>query len=230
VLKSSFDKANRTSGTSYRGPGLYKGLEILQAIKNRFGLRLLTDIHENWQAEEVAKVVDVIQIPALLIRQTDLIQAAARTGKALNFKKGQFMAPEQMAEAIKKAQQVNPDAEIYLTERGTFFGYGDLVVDFRSIPRMRALGAPVLFDAGHSVQRPGALASGGDRHYIPVLARAGVAAGADGLFIEVHPDPDQALSDGPNMLPLADLANLTQTCLMIRRLVTGDTVLPDTLA
>jgi 2-dehydro-3-deoxyphosphooctonate aldolase (KDO 8-P synthase) len=219
IFKGSFDKANRTSLIAGRGPGIYKGLELLQDIKTASGLPILTDIHESWQAAEVAKVVDVIQIPAFLCRQTDLIMAAAATGKSVNIKKGQFMAPGQMIEAVKKARQVNQSGTVYLTERGTSFGYGDLVVDFRSIPRMQALSvagfrSPVLFDAGHSVQRYDVQrhGTGGDRELIPVLARAGIAAGADGLYIETHPDPESSLSDSQNMLRLGDLADLVVLC------------------
>jgi 2-dehydro-3-deoxyphosphooctonate aldolase (KDO 8-P synthase) len=201
VFKASYDKANRLSASSFRGPGREGGLKILEKIRKEFGLPVLTDIHETAQAAEVADVVDVIQIPALLSRQTDLLVAAGKTGRWVNIKKGQFMAPEDMEFAMKKAGE-----KVWLTERGTFFGYKRLVVDFAGIPIMRRFGAPVIFDATHSVQLPGGGGgvSGGNRDLALPLARAAIAMGADGLFFEVHPDPDHALCDGPNSLRLED--------------------------
>ena len=201
VVKASFDKANRSSGTSFRGPGMKAGLDILAAVKDRFGLPVVTDVHESAQAAEVAEVADFLQIPAFLCRQTDLLTACAATGRPVNVKKGQFLAPEDMAGVIGKLRAAGCDS-IMLTERGTTFGYHNLVVDMRSLAAMRALGVPVMFDATHSVQLPGGLgnASGGQRQYVPYLARAAAAVGIDALFLEVHPDPDHALSDGPNSL------------------------------
>lgn len=203
VFKVSYDKANRLSPGSFRGIGKRKGLKVLQKIKKEFGLPLLTDIHEKDQASEAATVVDVIQIPALLCRQTDLIVAAARTGKWVNIKKGQFMAPEDMQFALKKAGK-----KTWLTERGTSFGYKRLIVDFAGIPIMKSFGAPVIFDATHSIQLPGGAngKSSGNRDLALPLARAAVATGVDGLFFEVHPDPDRALCDGPNSLKMDDFA------------------------
>ena len=201
VFKASFDKANRSSGTSFRGPGMKAGLDILAAVKEQFGLPVVTDVHESTQAAEVAEVADFLQIPAFLCRQTDLLTACAATGRPVNVKKGQFLAPEDMAGVIGKLRAAGCD-QIMLTERGTTFGYHNLVVDMRSLAAMRALGVPVMFDATHSVQLPGGLgnASGGQRQYVPYLARAAAAVGIDALFLEVHPDPDHALSDGPNSL------------------------------
>jgi 2-dehydro-3-deoxyphosphooctonate aldolase (KDO 8-P synthase) len=214
IFKSSFDKANRTSGTSYRGPGLKDGLEILARVKKAAGVALLTDIHEPAQAAAAAKVVDVIQIPALLSRQTDLIEAAARTGCAVNLKKGQFLAPGDMKAAVAKAEAAGTK-KIILTERGYSFGYNNLVSDMRSLVIMRSFGYPVVFDATHSAQLPGAGAggerSGGQREFIAPLARAAVAVGIDGVFMEVHEDPDHALSDGPNSYRLDDLPALLDT-------------------
>lgn len=224
VFKASFDKANRSSGHSFRGPGLSKGLAILEQVKSRLGLEILTDIHEPDQAKEVATVVDIIQIPAFLCRQSDLLLAATAaalaTGKAINIKKGQFLAPWDMAEVVKKVCQAGLDPatdRLWLTERGTSFGYNNLVVDFRSLPQLRALGCPVIFDASHSVQQPGGRgsSSGGQREFIAPLARAAMAVGVDGLFLEVHPDPDHALSDGPNMLPLDQVEPLLSQLLTI---------------
>ncbi|WP_456397670.1 3-deoxy-8-phosphooctulonate synthase [Desulfurobacterium sp.] len=205
IFKASFDKANRSSLRSYRGPGLDKGLKMLAKVKEKFDLPVLTDIHESYQAEPVGSVVDYIQIPAFLCRQTDLIIAAAKTGKPVNVKKGQFMAPWDMKNVVEKLKESGAK-EIFLTERGTTFGYNNLVVDFRGIPIMKSLGVPVIFDATHSVQRPGGLgsASGGDREFVPYLAKAAVAVGVDGLFFETHPEPEKALSDGPNMVSLKD--------------------------
>lgn len=203
VFKSSFDKANRTSLDSYRGPGLKKGLEILSLVKKETGLKVLTDVHETCQVEETANVVDIIQIPAFLCRQTDLLIASAKTGKVVNVKKGQFLAPEDMKFAVEKLVK-NGAKEIFLTERGTFFGYHNLVVDFRSIPIMKEFGVKVIFDATHSVQKPSSSEgkSGGESQFIPLLAKAAAAVGADGFFFEVHDNPQKALSDGANSLKL----------------------------
>ena len=203
VFKSSFDKANRTSGASFRGPGLEAGLRVLERVKRETGLAVLTDIHEPAQAAPAAEVVDVLQIPALLSRQTDLIAAAARTPAAVNLKKGQFLAPWDMRSAIAKAESFGSD-RLLVTERGFSFGYNNLVSDFRSLVIMREFGYPVIFDATHSAQLPGAGGerSGGQREFIAPLARAAVAVGVDALFMEVHEDPDRALSDGPNSYPL----------------------------
>ncbi|WP_243546240.1 3-deoxy-8-phosphooctulonate synthase [Pseudodesulfovibrio tunisiensis] len=206
IFKSSFDKANRTSVTSYRGPGMEEGLRILEEVRNRTGLPVITDIHVPDQAAIVGKVVDVLQIPAFLCRQTDLLVAAAGTGRIINIKKGQFLAPWDMRNAVRKVRDSGND-RVWLTERGSTYGYNNLVVDFRSIPEMAKFDVPVVFDATHSVQLPGGLgtASGGQRQYVPVLAGAAVAAGANGVFMEVHPDPDKALCDGPNSLALRDV-------------------------
>jgi 2-dehydro-3-deoxyphosphooctonate aldolase (KDO 8-P synthase) len=217
IFKASFDKANRSSSKSYRGPGLEKGLRTLAAVKRQTGLPVMTDVHEPGQAAPVAEVCDLLQIPAFLARQTDLVQAAGRTGKPVNVKKGQFMAPWDMRQVVHKLGEVD-NQRILLTERGVTFGYGNLVSDMRSIPLMQDLGCPVIFDATHSVQMPGAAGdrSGGDRRMVPFLARAAAACGCDGLFLEVHPNPDAALSDGPNMLALADFPALVRCCLRIR--------------
>src|SRR5690554_3294971 len=210
VFKASFDKANRSSGTSYRGPGMEEGLRVLGRVRREVGVPVLTDLHETFQAQPVAEVVDILQIPAFLCRQTDLVTAVAATGRPVNLKKGQWMAPEEMAGAVAKARAAGATA-LAVTERGTFFGYGDLVVDMRSFARMRdATGEAVVFDGTHSVQRPGRAggSSGGDPRFIPLLVRAAVAAGADGLFLEVHPDPANAPSDGTNMLRLDRLRPL----------------------
>ena len=206
VFKSSFDKANRSSVSSFRGPSMDQGLEILAKVKADVGVPIITDIHESWQAEPVAEVADVLQIPAFLCRQTDLLVAAARTGRAVNVKKGQFLSPAEMQSVVGKLETAGATG-IVLTERGTTFGYNDLVVDFRSLPQMRELGHPVVFDATHSVQSPGGLGdrSGGRREFVPHLARAAAAVGIDGLFMEIHERPDEAPSDGPNMIPLAGL-------------------------
>lgn len=203
VFKSSYDKANRSAGASFRGPGLDKGLDWLAQIKSRTGLPVITDIHEPRQAVVVAEVADVLQIPAFLCRQTDLLLAAARTGRTINIKKGQFMAPWDMRGPVDKLR-AEGFSDIWLTERGSTFGYNNLVVDFRSLAIMRELGCPVIFDATHSVQLPGGLgtASGGQRQFVPHLARAAAACGCQGIFMEIHPDPDQALCDGPNSWPL----------------------------
>lgn len=220
VFKASFDKANRSSATSYRGPGLKEGLKVLLAVRKELGLATLTDIHEPEQAEAAAEVVDILQIPAMLCRQTDLVLAAARTGKAVNVKKGQFMAPGDMRNVVDKIKSTDNE-DIILTERGTSFGYHYLINDMRALPGMRRLGYPVVFDATHSVQIPGGLGnrSGGDRGFVPPLARAAVAAGVDGIFIEAHQDPDKALSDGPNMLRIDDLPPLLELLMRINEQV-----------
>ncbi len=218
IFKASFDKANRSSIDSYRGPGLKKGLQILERVKSETGLPILSDIHTPDQAEPAAEVLDVIQIPAFLARQTDLVVAAAKTGKPLNLKKGQFMAPEEMSNVVEKAARAGAK-KILVTERGTFFGYHNLVVDFRSFQIMKELGWPVVFDATHSVQRPAGKgkSSGGDREFIPLLARAAVAAGIDGLFMEVHPHPEKTLSDGANSWPLGQVEHLLERLIRISR-------------
>ncbi len=209
LFKASFDKANRTSGDSFRGPGMERGLAILDAIRRDFGLPVVSDIHEPWQAAPAAEVLSMLQIPAFLCRQTDLLVAAARTGKPVNLKKGQFVAPEDMVPALRKLAEAGGD-RVMLTERGTFFGYGNLVVDMRSIPVMARSGCPVVIDATHSVQRPSAAGgvSGGNPEFIPTIAAAALAAGASGLFLETHPDPSRALSDGSNAIPLGELPAL----------------------
>jgi 2-dehydro-3-deoxyphosphooctonate aldolase (KDO 8-P synthase) len=217
VFKASFDKANRTSASAFRGPGLEKGLEILAGVKDTTGLPLTTDIHETYQAEAVGKVCDLIQIPAFLARQTDLLSAAAATGRAVHVKKGQFLAPWDMKHVVGKLETAGC-RNILLGERGTFFGYGRLVTDMRAIPQMQSLGVPVVFDATHSVQEPGGLgsATGGNRAMVEPLARAAVALGVDALFFEVHPAPDRSPSDGPNMVALADFPALLRRLLTIR--------------
>ena len=216
-FKSSFDKANRTSLSSYRGPGLERGLEMLARIKEKYALPLLTDIHEAWQAEPAAKVVDVLQIPAFLCRQTDLLVAAAHTGCIVNIKKAQFLSGEDMKYPVEKCRQSGAK-EIWLTERGNSFGYNNLVVDFRNIPDMKKWTDRVVMDCTHSVQRPGGNggSTGGNREYVPAMAMAAKAFGANGYFFEVHPNPDQALSDGPNMLRLCDLEGV------VRKLIAND--------
>ena len=217
-FKSSFDKANRTS-VSERGVGMDEGLRILQEVKEQFGLPILTDVHERCQCEPVAEVADVLQIPAFLSRQTDLLQAAAMTRRIVNVKKGQFMAPWDMKGAIDKIEQVSPDAakegRIWLTERGTTFGYGRLVVDMTSLVEMRRFGCPIIFDATHSVQQPSSQTgvTGGNREMVPYLMRAAVAVGVDGLFIETHPDPEHAISDAANQVRLANMKNLLRQAL-----------------
>jgi 2-dehydro-3-deoxyphosphooctonate aldolase (KDO 8-P synthase) len=207
VFKASFDKANRTSAKGFRGPGLSAGLQILQNIREEFGLPVLTDVHNEAQAAVAGESVDLLQIPAFLCRQTDLIDAAVKTGKIVNLKKGQFLSPAEMGRVAEKARLAG-GKKIMLTERGTTFGYNNLVADMRSIPIMKGFGFPVVFDATHSVQLPGGGGdkSAGQREFAPVLARCALAAGANGLFIETHPRPDEALSDGPNMIPLAEMA------------------------
>jgi 2-dehydro-3-deoxyphosphooctonate aldolase (KDO 8-P synthase) len=220
VFKASFDKANRTSGKSFRGPGLEQGLRTLETVKSRFDLPVTTDIHDCSQCVPASQVVDLLQIPAFLARQTDLIQTAGRTGVAVNVKKGQFMAPWDMRHVVTKMEEVG-NRRLLLTERGASFGYGQLVSDMRSIPWMQELGCPVIFDATHSVQMPSAKGdkSGGDRRMIPYLAKAAVACGCDGVFLETHPRPDEALSDGPNTIALDDFPALVECCLRIREAI-----------
>jgi 2-dehydro-3-deoxyphosphooctonate aldolase (KDO 8-P synthase) len=222
VFKGSFDKANRTSGTGPRGTGLETGLELLALIGRDYGFPVLTDVHETSQVSAVAAVCDVVQIPAFLCRQTDLLLAAAASGRIVNVKKGQFLSPQEMPFVIAKLRQGGA-REIWQTERGTTFGYQNLVVDMRSFALMKANGCPAIFDASHSVQLPGAGGgrSGGQREFIPPLARAALAAGADGLFIETHPQPEAAISDGPNMIPLTELPGLLERCLAIWRAARG---------
>ncbi len=217
VFKASFDKANRTSISSFRGPGLEQGLEWLDEVRGRVGVPVLTDVHETWQIEPVAQVVDVLQIPAFLCRQTDLLVAAGRSGRVVNIKKGQFLAPDDMEYAVRKVTD-SGGSRVVLTERGTTFGYHDLVVDFRGLQIMASWGWPVVFDATHSVQQPGGAsgASGGRREFVATLARAAVAAGAHGLFFEVHPSPDEALCDGPNMLSLGQVERVLHQCKLLR--------------
>ena len=214
IFKASFDKANRTSISSFRGPGLEKGLRMLADVRSKWGLRLLTDIHESWQAAPVGEVVDVIQIPAFLCRQTDLVVAAARTGKTVNVKKAQFLSGADMRYPYEKAREVGA-GEIWLTERGNSFGYNNLVVDFRNIPDMLKIAPTVVMDCTHSVQRPGAAGgkTGGNREFVPAMAHAAKAFGANGFFFEVHPDPDKGLSDAANMLRLDDLETLVKSLL-----------------
>lgn len=220
VFKASFDKANRTSAASFRGCGLEEGLRSLERVRRETGLPVVTDIHEAHQAAQAAEVCDLLQIPAFLARQTDLLVAAATTGRAVHVKKGQFMAPWDMRHVVQKLESAGC-ANILLCERGTFFGYGRLVNDFRALPAMRELGAPVVFDATHSVQEPGGLGSttGGNRAMVAPLARAAVAVGVDGLFFETHPTPDQSPSDGPNMIPLDDFAGILDQILQLRAVV-----------
>lgn len=209
IFKSSFDKANRTS-LSGRGVGMDEGLRILEEVKHTFGVSLLTDVHESWQCEPVAQVVDVLQIPAFLSRQTDLLQAAAKTGRTINIKKGQFMAPWDMRGAIDKCRYEDPKCDIWLTERGTSFGYGRLVVDMTSLVEMRKLGCPIVFDATHSVQKPSTETgiTGGNREMVPYLMRAALAVGVDGIFLEVHPNPDKAISDAANQIRLDQIRQI----------------------
>ena len=232
LFKTSFDKANRSSGGSFRGPGMEQGLEVLAQLKQELGVQLLTDIHESNQAAVVAQVVDVLQIPAFLCRQTDLLLAAAAAvqnpeaaASVVNVKKGQFLAPWDMAQVVSKLREAGLQSpeQLWLTERGTSFGYNTLVVDMRSLPQLRQQGCPVIFDATHSVQQPGGRGSstGGQREFVAPLARAAMAVGVDGLFIETHPNPDQALSDGPNMVPLQRLEPLLEQLLAIRAAATA---------
>lgn len=220
VFKASFDKANRTSIHSYRGPGIDSGLKTLQTIKNEYSIPVLTDVHESAQCEQIAAVCDVLQIPAFLCRQTDLLiaaaQAATKYGRAVNVKKGQFLAPEDTQNIVVKMQEAGCQ-NVMLTERGTTFGYNNLVVDFRGLETMRQF-APVCFDATHSVQKPGGsgTSSGGDRRFVPLLTRAACAVGIDALFVETHPNPNEAQSDGPNMVPLSEMATLLDSALAMR--------------
>ena len=209
TFKASFDKANRTSIHGHRGPGIERGLEILQKVKDTYGLPICTDIHEAWQAEKAAQVADILQIPAFLCRQTDLLVAAAKTGKCVNIKKAQFLAPWDMKNCLDKVRESGND-RVMLCERGTSFGYNTLVVDMTGLRVMKEFGVPVIFDATHSVQKPGGngTSTGGNRQYVEYLAKAAISVGADGLFMETHPDPDHALSDGPNMVPLAEMKSL----------------------
>lgn len=223
VFKASFDKANRTSLDSFRGPGLEKGLRVLNRIREEVGVAVVSDVHEASQVERAAEVLDILQIPAFLCRQTDLLIAAAGSGRTVNVKKGQFVSPWDMQYAVDKVRSSGND-RILLTERGSAFGYNNLVVDMRSFPVMRSLGCPVIYDATHSVQLPGGAGgrSGGQREFIPALSRAAMAAGIDGLFMEVHPDPDNALCDGPNSWPLDRVEGLLRQLLAVRNAV-GET-------
>ena len=216
VFKASFDKANRTSAKSFRGPGLDEGLRVLAKVREKIGVPVLTDIHNESHAAVAGEVVDILQIPAFLCRQTDLIEAAVTTGQIVNLKKGQFLSPAEMGQVVEKARRAGGD-KLLVTERGTTFGYNNLVTDMRSIPILKRFGCPVVFDATHSVQLPGGGGdkSSGQREFAPVLARAALAAGANGLFIETHPHPDRALSDGPNMIPLAGMPALLRSLLKI---------------
>ncbi len=222
IFKSSYDKANRTSVNSYRGPGLKEGLNILRKAKAEFSVPVLTDVHCREDVKEVAEVVDIIQIPAFLSRQTDLILEAALTGRVINIKKGQFMAPNDISQSIQKALSAGND-NIIITERGVSFGYNNLVVDYRALPVMRSMGFPVVFDATHSVQTPGGMgtSSGGDRNMARVLARAAAAAGIDGIFMEVHPVPDEALCDGPNSISLKDVKGIIEELIAIDGVIKG---------
>lgn len=220
VFKASFDKANRSSGKTFRGPGLEEGLKVLEQVKQEFGMPVTTDFHEPHQAQPVSEVCDILQVPAFLCRQTDLLRAAGRTGKPVNVKKGQFMAPGDMGNVVKKLAEVD-NRQVLLTERGTTFGYGQLINDMRAIPQMQELGCPVIFDGTHSVQKPGA---GGDRtlgerQFVATLTRAAIAVGCQGVFLETHPDPDNALSDGPNMIVLDQLPALIEQCLRIHQVL-----------
>ena len=221
IFKSSYDKANRTSGTSFRGLGMDKGLRILAEVKRQLGVALLTDVHDEEEIGPAAAVVDVLQTPAFLCRQTDFIRAVASAGKPVNIKKGQFLSPTEMKNVVDKAKEVSKAQNILVCERGFSFGYGNLVSDMRSLAIMRETGCPVVFDATHSVQLPGGQgnSSGGERKFIPVLARAAVASGIAGLFMETHPHPDQALSDGPNAWPLGMVPELLETLIALDRVV-----------
>ncbi len=236
IFKASFDKANRSSVDSYRGKGIDEGLKILEEVKNEFELEILTDIHESKQAKPVSEVVDVIQIPAFLCRQTDLLKEAVKAvngkNKTINVKKGQFLAPWDMSQVVNKVKEFGLDMQskkLWLTERGSSFGYNTLVVDCRSFPILKSLGCPVIFDATHSVQQPGGrgTSSGGQREFVATLARAAVSADVDGLFMEVHPDPDKGLSDGPNMVPIHRVEPLIKQLLEIRKIVNGKLTISD---
>jgi 2-dehydro-3-deoxyphosphooctonate aldolase (KDO 8-P synthase) len=223
IYKSSFDKANRSAGSSFRGPGLEQGLRILQKVKHETGVPVITDVHEDTPIDEVADVVDVLQTPAFLCRQTNFIQKVASAGKPVNIKKGQFLAPWDMKNVVDKAQSTG-NKQIMVCERGVSFGYNNLVSDMRALAVMRETGCPVVFDATHSVQLPGGqgTSSGGQREHVPVLARAAVAAGISGLFMETHPDPDKALSDGPNAWPLDRIESLLKTLIALDNIVKSD--------
>lgn len=223
TFKASFDKANRTSLSSFRGPGLEEGLRILKKVKETYGLPICTDIHEAWQAAPAAEVADILQIPAFLCRQTDLLVAAAKTGRCVNIKKAQFLAPWDMKNCVEKVRQSGND-RVMLCERGTSFGYNTLVVDMTGLRVMKEFGVPVVFDATHSVQKPGGngTSTGGNRQYVEYLAKAAVAVGVDGLFMETHPNPDAALSDGPNMVPLDGMEALLRKLLRVYEAVTED--------
>lgn len=216
IFKSSFDKANRSSSSSFRGLGMERGLEILQKVRKTYGVKVLTDVHEDTPVEEVAEVVDVLQTPAFLVRQTNFIQRVAKCGKPINIKKGQFQAPWDLEQVVRKCNEVG-NQDIWLCDRGTSFGYNTLISDMRGLPIMRRTGCKVVFDATHSVQQPGGngTSSGGQREFVPVLARAAVAVGIDGLFMETHPDPAKALSDGPNMIPLSYMQELLEVLVEI---------------
>ena len=230
IYKSSFDKANRTSSQSYRGPGMAEGLRILQKVKQELNLPILTDVHEDTPLDEVAEVVDILQTPAFLCRQTNFIKQVAAVGKPVNIKKGQFLAPWDMKNVIDKARETGNE-QIMACERGVSFGYNNLVSDMRSLAVMRETGCPVVYDATHSVQQPGGLGgcSGGNREFVPVLARAAVASGVSGLFMETHPDPEKALSDGPNSWPLDKMSDLIKTLMDIDQLVKSGVFAEDTL-
>jgi 2-dehydro-3-deoxyphosphooctonate aldolase (KDO 8-P synthase) len=223
IFKASYDKANRTSATSFRGPGIDDGLAILAEVRASTGVEVLTDVHSPEEARLAATAVDVLQTPAFLCRQTELIEAAAETGRAVNLKKGQFLSPQEMGHVVAKARAANPHAELYVCERGVSFGYNNLVVDMRSLEILKTTRCPVVFDATHSVQLPGAGGgvSSGQREFVPVLARAAVACGIAGLFMETHPDPDKALSDGPNAWPLGRMEALLERLLELDRVVKG---------
>jgi len=223
IFKASYDKANRTSSRSFRGPGLAAGLKVLARVRTEFAVPVLTDVHTESQVDAAAEAVDILQIPAFLCRQTDLIAAAVRTGKIVNLKKGQFLSPMEMGQVVRKAKEAG-GSRLLLTERGTTFGYNNLVADMRSIPMLRGFGFPVIFDATHSVQLPGGGGdkSSGQREFAPVLARCAVAAGANGVFIETHPNPDKALSDGPNMIPLAEMPKLLSGLVRIQEAARHD--------
>lgn len=236
IFKASFDKANRSSVDSYRGKGIDEGLKILEEVKKEFELEILTDIHESKQAKPVSEIVDVIQIPAFLCRQTDLLKEAVKavngTNKIINVKKGQFLAPWDMSQVVNKVKEFGLNIQskkLWLTERGSSFGYNTLVVDCRSFPILKSLGCPVIFDATHSVQQPGGrgTSSGGQREFVATLARAAVSADVDGLFMEVHPDPDKGLSDGPNMVPIHRVEPLIKQLLEIRKIVNGKLTISD---
>lgn len=228
IFKGSFDKANRTSGRSYRGPGMEQGLRILSSVKKKIGVPVITDVHEDTPVREVAAVVDVIQTPAFLCRQTNFIRAAAAAGRPVNIKKGQFLSPWEMKNVVEKAKSTG-NQQIMVCERGFSFGYNNLVVDMRGLAAMRETGCPVVFDATHSVQLPGGQggSSGGQREFIPVLARAAVAAGVSGVFMETHPKPDEALCDGPNSWPLALMPELLETLVALDRLVKRNAFIED---